>query len=85
MAKKIKKSKKTSKPNVFKQSNEAITFTQNTNSNEAVSADNNIIPNIQKSSSIFGSNSLVPFELKKIGFITASIFIILIILTFLLG
>jgi hypothetical protein len=84
MAKKIKKSKKTTKPNVFKQSL-GSTFKQNTDSKEVASTDNNITTNTQKSSSNFSTESLVPFELKKIGYITASLFIILIILTFLLG
>ncbi|MDG2101198.1 MAG: hypothetical protein GWO78_05230 [Dehalococcoidales bacterium] len=86
MAKKIKKSKKITKPNVFKQNSSGSTLPNTSNSNPGSSKENTTVTNTQKSNiNNFVSESLVSFELKKIAIITAAIFIILIILTFLLG
>tara|TARA_B110000438_G_scaffold188283_1_gene179924 strand:- start:4306 stop:4566 length:261 start_codon:yes stop_codon:yes gene_type:complete len=86
MAKKLKKSKKTTKPNVFKQNTLASSISDTSASNSNSSKEPTRVTNIQKSNiDNFVSDNLVPFELKKIGIITAAIFIILIILTFFLG
>tara|TARA_B110000438_G_scaffold274162_1_gene294146 strand:+ start:477 stop:737 length:261 start_codon:yes stop_codon:yes gene_type:complete len=86
MAKKIKKSKKITKPNVFKQNSSGSALLKTSNSNPVSSKENTTVTNAQTSNiNNFVSESLVSFELKKIAIITAALFIILIILTFLLG
>jgi|TARA_B110000263_G_scaffold27191_1_gene20721 hypothetical protein len=89
MAKKIKKNKKTSKPNVFQQNTSGSSLIQNSDSNSDYTNENNTVTKVTKvtKSNInnFASDSLVPFELKKIGIITGALFIILIIITFFLG
>ena len=86
MAKKIKKNKKTSKPNVFQQNTSGSSLIQNSDSNSDYTNENNTVTKVTKSNiNNFASDSLVPFELKKIGIITGALFIILIIITFFLG
>jgi len=86
MAKKAKKNKKRTKPNVFVQSNtNLVTKKENvidkSNSPVIESSDNKKI--IVKSNS--SSESLVKSEIKKMGFISIFLFATLAVLTFVLG
>ena len=85
MAKKTKKSRKNSKPNVFKQTT-ATNTTVDTN-NEVSLVENN--PSNKKVNSsndqVYVSGNSVSLELKKMGIISSSLLVILIILTFILG
>ena len=85
MAKKTKKSRKNSKPNVFKQTT-ATNTTIDTN-NEVSSLENK--PSNKKVNSpndqVYVSGNSVSLELKKMGIISSSLLVILIILTFILG
>ena len=85
MAKKTKKSRKNSKPNVFKQA----TATNTTiDTNNEVSLLENKLSNKKVNSSndqVYVSGNSVSLELKKMGIISSSLLVILIILTFILG
>ncbi len=85
MAKKTKKSRKNSKPNVFKQTT-ATNTTVDTN-NEVSLVENK--PSNKKVNSstdqVYVSGNSVSLELKKMGIISSSLLVILIILTFILG
>ena len=85
MAKKTKKSRKNSKPNVFKQT----TATNTTiDTNNEISLLENKPSNKKVNSSIdqvYVSGNSVSLELKKMGIISSSLLVILIILTFILG
>lgn len=85
MAKKTKKSRKNSKPNVFKQTtatnttidtNNEISLLENKPSNKKVNTSND---------QVYVSGNSVSLELKKMGIISSSLLVILIILTFILG
>ena len=85
MAKKTKKSRKNSKPNVFKQttatnttidSNNEVSLLENKPSNKKVNSSND---------QVYISGNSVSLELKKMGIISSSLLVILIILTFILG
>ena len=85
MAKKTKKSRKNSKPNVFKQTtasnttvdtNNEVSLVENKPSNKKVNSSND---------QVFVSGNSVSLELKKMGIISSSLLVILIILTFILG
>ena len=85
MAKKTKKSRKNSKPNVFKQTtatnttidtNNEISLLENKPSNKKVNSSND---------QVYISGNSVSLELKKMGIISSSLLVILIILTFILG
>jgi len=85
MAKKTKKSRKNSKPNVFKQTtatnttidtNNEISLLENKPSNKKVNSSND---------QVYVSGNSVSLELKKMGIISSSLLVILIILTFILG
>lgn len=85
MAKKTKKSRKNSKPNVFKQTtatnttidtNNEVSLLENKPSNKKVNTSND---------QVYVSGNSVSLELKKMGIISSSLLVILIILTFILG
>ena len=85
MAKKSKKSRKNSKPNVFKQTtatnttidtNNEVSLLENKPSNKKVNSSND---------QVYVSGNSVSLELKKMGIISSSLLVILIILTFILG
>ncbi len=85
MAKKTKKSRKNSKPNVFKQAtatnttidtNNEVSLLENKPSNKKVNSSND---------QVYVSGNSVSLELKKMGIISSSLLVILIILTFILG
>ncbi|KAA1299503.1 MAG: hypothetical protein EGP06_01925 [SAR202 cluster bacterium] len=85
MAKKTKKSRKNSKPNVFKQTtatnttidtNNEVSLLENKPSNKKVNSSND---------QVYVSGNSVSLELKKMGIISSSLLVILIILTFILG
>tara|TARA_B100001758_G_scaffold28604_1_gene19966 strand:+ start:17319 stop:17576 length:258 start_codon:yes stop_codon:yes gene_type:complete len=85
MAKKTKKSRKNSKPNVFKQTtatnttidtNNEVSLLENKPSNKKVNSSND---------QVYISGNSVSLELKKMGIISSSLLVILIILTFILG
>ena len=85
MAKKTKKSRKNSKPNVFKQTtatnttidtNNEVSLLENKPSNKKV---------ISSNDQVYISGNSVSLELKKMGLISSSLLVILIILTFILG
>jgi len=85
MAKKTKKSRKNSKPNVFKQTtatnttvdtNNEVSLVENKTSNKKVNSSND---------QVYVSGNSVSLELKKMGIISSSLLVILIILTFILG
>ncbi|KAA1289870.1 MAG: hypothetical protein EGP09_04935 [SAR202 cluster bacterium] len=85
MAKKTKKSRKNSKPNVFKQTtatnttvdtNNEVSLVENKPSNKKVNSSND---------QVYVSGNSVSLELKKMGIISSSLLVILIILTFILG
>jgi hypothetical protein len=85
MAKKTKKSRKNSKPNVFKQTtatnttvdtNNEVSLVENKPSNKKVNSSNE---------QVYVSGNSVSLELKKMGIISSSLLVILIILTFILG
>ena len=85
MAKKTKKSRKNSKPNVFKQTtatnttidtNNEVSLLENKSSNKKVNSSND---------QVYISGNSVSLELKKMGIISSSLLVILIILTFILG
>ena len=85
MAKKTKKSRKNSKPNVFKQTtatnttvdtNNEVSLVENKPSNKKVNTSND---------QVYVSGNSVSLELKKMGIISSSLLVILIILTFILG
>ena len=85
MAKKTKKSRKNSKPNVFKQTTATnitidtkneVSLLENKPSNKKVNSSND---------QVYVSGNSVSLELKKMGIISSSLLVILIILTFILG
>lgn len=85
MAKKTKKSRKNSKPNVFKQTTATnttidtkneVSLLENKPSNKKVNSSND---------QVYISGNSVSLELKKMGIISSSLLVILIILTFILG
>ena len=85
MAKKTKKSRKNSKPNVFKQTtatnttidtNNEVSLLENKPSNKKVNSSND---------QVYVSGNSVSLELKKMGIISSSLLVILMILTFILG
>ena len=85
MAKKTKKSRKNSKPNVFKQTTATnttidtkneVSLLENKPSNKKVNTSND---------QVYVSGNSVSLELKKMGIISSSLLVILIILTFILG
>lgn len=83
MAKKVRKNKKNRKPNVFVQ-DPSTTPTET----KQIDSITNQQPSLKKSQSQSNSTVTNEFsygELIKMGYITSSIFVILIILTFILG
>ena len=85
MAKKTKKNRKNSKPNGFKQTTATnttidtkneVSLLENKPSNKKVNSSND---------QVYISGNSVSLELKKMGIISSSLLVILIILTFILG
>ena len=85
MAKKTKKSRKNSKPNVFKQTT-VTNSTIDTNTESSIVENKSVNKKINSSNDqVYISGNSVSLELKKMGIISSSLFVILIILTFILG
>ena len=81
MAKKVRKTKKNRKPNVFVQ--DTSTTPTETKKIDSITNEQTSINKSQSSPTV--ANEFSYGELIKMGYITSSIFVILIILTFILG
>ena len=81
MAKKVRKNKKNRKPNVFVQ--DPSTTPKKTKKIDPITNEQTSLNKSQSNSTV--TNEFSYGELIKMGYITSSIFVILIILTFLLG
>ena len=81
MAKKVRKNKKNRKPNVFVQ--DPSTTPTETKKIDSITNEETSINKSQSSPPV--ANEFSYGELIKMGYITSSIFVILIILTFILG
>ncbi|MBI62441.1 MAG: hypothetical protein CL775_00110 [Chloroflexi bacterium] len=81
MAKKVRKNKKNRKPNVFVQDT-SITVTE-TKQIDSIKSEQPSLKISQRNPTV--TNEFSYGELIKMGYITSSIFVILIILTFILG
>ena len=82
MAKKVRKNKKNRKPNVFVQ-DPSTTVTEIKQIDSITSEHPTVTKNSQSNTII--TNAFSYGELIKMGYITSSIFVILIVLTFVLG